>query len=64
MTKEQAMEIAKEILGSLDSWVNLDSLYEPNYDWDWTLYDECEEMIADIILDWMNKNGETNRASE
>ena len=61
MKKEQAMAIAKEILGSLDSWVNLDCLYEPSYDWDWNLYDECEEMIADIILDWINKNGENNK---
>lgn len=55
MEKEQAMKIAKEIMWSLDSWVNLDCLYEPSYDWDWTLYDECEEMIADLILDWVNK---------
>lgn len=64
MKKEQAMEIAKGIMESLDSRVNLDCLYEPSYDWDWTLYDECVEMVADLILDWVNKNGETNRTSE
>ena len=55
MEKEKAMEIAKEILESLDSWVNLDSLYEPSYNWEWTLYDECIEIIADSILEWINK---------
>lgn len=63
MEKEQAMKIANEIMGSLDSWVNLDCLYEPSYDWDWTLYDECVEMIADLILDWVNKNGEVNKTA-
>lgn len=55
MEKEQAIKIAKEILEELDSWVNLDCLYEPSYDWDWTLYDECVEIVADLILDWVNK---------
>lgn len=60
MEKEKAMEMAKEILSNLDSWVNLDCLYEPSYDWDGTLYDECVEMIASFILEWVNKNGETS----
>ena len=55
MEKEQAIKIAKEIMWSLDSWVNLDCLYEPSYDWDGTLYDECIEMIANFILEWINK---------
>jgi hypothetical protein len=32
MEKEKAIKIANEIMGSLDSWVNLDCLYEPSYD--------------------------------
>ena len=55
MEKEQAMKIAKEILEELDSWVNLDSLYEPSCNWDGTYYDECLEIVTDLILEWVNK---------
>lgn len=55
MEKEQAMKMAKEILEELDSWVNLDSLYEPSCNWDGTYYDECVEMIVDLILEWINE---------
>ena len=56
MEKEKAMKIANEIMENLDSWVNLDSLYEPSCDWDGTYYDECVEIVANIILEWVNKN--------
>lgn len=55
LTKEQAKDIAEKLIQDLDSWVNLDCLYEPSYDWEGTLYDECVEIVADIILEWVNK---------
>lgn len=41
MNREKAKKIAEDILSNLDSWVNLDCLGEPSYDWEGTLYDEC-----------------------
>lgn len=57
MTKEKAIEIAKEILEEIDGYANLDYLSGTSYPWEeGTLYDKCVEMVANIILEWVNKN--------
>ncbi len=55
LTKEQAKAITKRLVEDLDSWVNLDCLSEPSYDWDWTLYDELIAIFSDFIYDEVNK---------
>ena len=63
MNKEKAMKIAEDIMGNLDSYINVDCLFEPSYDWDGTLFDDCTEMIANLILEWVNKDGEADKSA-
>lgn len=56
MKKEKAIEIAKEIIEELDGWVSFDYLSGSSYHWGGTVYDHCVEMVADIILEWVNKH--------
>lgn len=55
LTKEQAKEITEKLMEDLDSWVNLDSLYEPSCNWDGTYYDELVDEFSDFIYNEVNK---------